>query len=119
MKELVGKMKLQSSNLSGKMTVKVDLFDNTKIAHVFIFLFKNVGQNLESKISNVSASFEYFFNKSDFVIETKVVSINELKDVFYCLKSNKSPRYDDISFNVIKKCFDSLCDGLCNSFQVV
>ena len=36
-------------------------------------------------------------------METKPLSINELKDSFYSLKSNKSPGYDDISYNIIKK----------------
>ena len=40
------------------------------------------------------------------------LSMNELKDAFFSLKINKSPGYDDISFNVIKKCFSSLCEPL-------
>ena len=40
MKELIGKVKLKSSNLPRKITVnKVDLFDETKIAHEFNFFF--------------------------------------------------------------------------------
>ena len=38
--------------------------------------------------------------------------MNELKDAFKSLKSNKSPGYDDISFNVVKKFFGSLCEPL-------
>ena len=38
--------------------------------------------------------------------------MNELKDAFFSLKINKSPGYDDISFNVLKKCFSSLCEPL-------
>ena len=45
-------------------------------------------------------------------METKQLSINELKDAFFSLKINKSPGYDDISFNVLKKCFSSLCEPL-------
>ena len=45
-------------------------------------------------------------------METKPLSVNELKDVFYSLESNKSLGYDDISYNVIKKCFESLCEIL-------
>ena len=38
MKELIGKVKLKSSNLPRKITVnKVDLFDQTKIVHEFNF----------------------------------------------------------------------------------
>ena len=38
--------------------------------------------------------------------------MNELKDTFFSLKIDKSPRYDDISFNALKKCFSSLCEPL-------
>ena len=111
--ELIGKMTLKSSNLPGKMTVnKVELFDKKKIAHEFNSFFTNIGKNLARKIPNASSSFEYFVNKSDFVMETKPLSMSELKDAFYSLKSNKSPGYDDISYNVIKKCFGSLCEPL-------
>ena len=34
--------------------------------------------------------------------------MNELEDAFYFLKSNKNPGYDNISYNVIRKCFNSL-----------
>ena len=45
-------------------------------------------------------------------METKQLSMNELKDAFFSLKINKSPGYNDISFNVSKKCFSSLCEPL-------
>ena len=119
MKELIGKVTLKSSNLPQKITVsKVDLFYQTKIMHEFNFFFTNVGKNLVSKVTNTSNPFEYFVNKSDFVMETKPLSMNELKDAFYSLKSNKSQGYDDISCNVIKKCFRSLCNPLKYSFNL-
>ena len=102
MKELIGKMTIKSSNLPRKITVnKVDLFDQTKIAHEFNSFFTNIGKNLANKIPNASTPFEYFVNKPDFVIETKPLSMNELKDAFYSLKGNKRPGYDDIRYNVI------------------
>ena len=45
-------------------------------------------------------------------MEIKQLSMNELKDAFFSLKINKSPGYDDISFNVLRKCFSSLCEPL-------
>ena len=45
-------------------------------------------------------------------METKPLSMNELKDAFCSLKSNKSPGYDGISYNVSKKCFVSLHEPL-------
>ena len=37
---------------------------------------------------------------------------NELTDAFFSLKLNKSPGYDEISFNVVKKYFSELCKSL-------
>ena len=100
--ELIGKVRLKSSNLPQKITdKKVDLFDQTEIAHEFNSFFTNIGKNLANKIPNASTPFEYFVNKPDFVIETKPLSMNELKDAFYSLKSNTSPGYHDIGYNVI------------------
>ena len=76
MKELIRKMTLKSSNLPRKITVnKIDLFDQTKIAHEFNSFFTNIEKNLASKIPNASTLFEYFVNKSDFVMETKPLTI--------------------------------------------
>ena len=112
-KELIGKITLKSPNLPPKITVnKVDLFEQTKIVHKFNSFFTNIGKNLASKIPNAPTPFECFVNKSDFVMETKTLSMNELKDAFYSLKGNKSPGSDDISYNAIKKCFGSLCEPL-------
>ena len=110
MQEPTGKVTLNSSNLPRKITVnKADLFDETKMVHEFNSFFKNVGKNLANKTPNAPISFEYFVYKSDFVMETKALLMNELKNAFYSLKINKSPGYDGISCNIIKKCFDSFC----------
>ena len=106
-------------NLPRKIAInKDDLFDQTKIAHEFNSFFTNIGKNLASKIPNASTPFEYFVNKSDFVMETKPLSMNELKDAFYSLKSNKSSGNDDISYNAIKKCFGGLCEPLRYLFNI-
>ena len=113
MKELVRKIKLKSSNLPRIITVnKVDIFDELKIANEFNTFFLNIGSKLASKIPNASTAFETHINKPDSIMKTKRLSMNELKDVFFSLKINKSPGYDDISFNVLKKCFSSLCEPL-------
>ena len=110
-------MTLKSSNFPRKITVnKVGLFDQKKIAHEFNSFFTNIGKKLASKIPNASSPFKSFVNKSElsktFIVETKPVSMNELKDAFHSLKSSKSPVYDDIIYNVIiKNCFWSFSDG--------
>ena len=80
MKELIGKVTLKSSNLSRKITVyKVDLFGETKIAHELNSFFINVGKTWQVK-------FKMFYPIRTlycFVMETKPLSINELKDAFF------------------------------------
>ena len=45
-------------------------------------------------------------------MEPEQLLMNELKDAFFSLKIDKSSGYDDISFNVLKKCFSSFCEPL-------
>ena len=42
-------------------------------------------------------------------METKPLSISELKDAFFSLKINKNTGHDDISYNVVSKSFGELC----------
>ena len=113
MKDLIEKIKLKSSNLPRRITVKdVHIFDERKIAKELNAFFTNIGSKLAIKISNVSTTFESYINKSHSIMETKHLSMNELKDTFFSLKINKSPAYDDISFNVLNKCFSSLWEPL-------
>ena len=119
MKELMGKIKLKSSNLPRRITVnEVDIFDKRKIANEFNTFFTNIGSKLASKIQNASRTFESYINKPDSIMKTKQLSMNELKDAFFSLKINKSPGYDDISFNVVKKCFSSLCEPMKYMFNL-
>ena len=55
MKELIGRVTLTSLNIPRKITFnKIDLFDETKVAHEFNFFFTNTGKSVASKIPNVS-----------------------------------------------------------------
>ena len=87
MKELIGKVTLKSSNLPRKIAVnKVNLFDETEIAHEFNSFFTNVRKILASEILNAFTTFEYVVNRSDFVMETIAHSLNELKNAYLSLK---------------------------------
>ena len=100
MKELIGKVRLKSSNLPRRITVnEADTFDERKIANEFNAFFTNIGS-------------KSYINKPEPIMETKQLSMNELKDAFFSLKINKSLGYDDISFNVLKNCLSSLCEPL-------
>ena len=113
MKELIGKIKLKSSNLPRRITVNdVDIFDERKIANEFNGFFTNIESKLASKIPNASTTFESYLNYILLWKQSNSRWMNELKDAFFSLKINESPGYDDISFNVLKKCFSSLCEPL-------
>ena len=89
MKELVGKIKLKSSNLPRRITVnKVDIFDERKIANEFNAFFTNIGSKLASKIPNASTTFESYISKPDSIMEAKQLSMHELKDAFFFMKIN-------------------------------
>ena len=59
-----------------------------------------------------------YIKKHDTTQPEKVISVNELKDAFFSLKINKSTGYDDISFNVVKKCFGVLHKPLLHIFNL-
>ena len=40
------------------------------------------------------------------------IIVNELKDAFFSIKTNKFPGHNEINFNVTRKCFGELCEPL-------
>ena len=56
--------------------------------------------------------FNSYKTKVNTSMESQPLSINELKDVFFSLNINKSAGHEVVSFNVMKKCFDELCEPL-------
>ena len=109
MKYMIGKSKLNSTNLPSQLTIsKADVYNKPEIADVFNDFFKNVGQKLASQIPKSSKTFEIYINKVNVIMDSKPLLINELKDAFFSLKINKSSGFDDFSFNIIKKCFGVL-----------
>ena len=51
-------------------------------------------------------------------MDSKFLLINELKEAFFSLTINKSSGVDNLSFNIIKKCFRVLCKPAINLFQL-
>ena len=45
-------------------------------------------------------------------MEKNSLSTYELKEAFFSLKTNKSPRYDEINFKVVKKSFEEINEPL-------
>ena len=118
MKDIIGKSKIKSTDLQRKLTInKVDVYNKPEIAVAFNDFFTNICQKLASQIPKSSKTFETYMNKVNVLMDTKPLSIKELKDAFFSLKINKSSGVDDVSFNIMKKCFGVLCEPLTYLFQ--
>ena len=56
--------------------------------------------------------FTSFLNQTQSLMIKNSLSINELKEAFFSLKANKISGYDDINFNVVKKCSGEINEPL-------
>ena len=56
--------------------------------------------------------FTSFLNQTQSLMTKNSLSINELKEAFFSLKANKISGYDDINFNVVKKCSGEINEPL-------
>ena len=92
--------------------------ETESIAESFDKYFTKIGPNLVKDIVTSSKSFNEYIKKRGTTQPEKVISVNELRNVFFSLKINKSAGYDDISFNVVKKCFGVLHKPLLHMFNL-
>ena len=116
MKEIIGKAKLlHTSHLPQKITVsKINLSDKAKVASELNKFFANKGIELASKIPAAKTTFETYVETVNSTMDSNPLSINELKDAFFFLKTNQSPGYDKI----VKNCFVELYDPLKFIFEI-
>ena len=116
MKEIIGKAKLlHTSHLPQKITVsKINLSDKAKVASKLNKFFANKGIELASKIPAAKTTFETYVETVNSTMDSNPLSINELKDAFFFLKTNQSPGYDKI----VKNCFVELYDPLKFIFEI-
>ena len=88
------------------------------IAKHFNTFFTEIGPRLAKKIETPAKTFETYLQKWNTIQPKNPLTINELKDAFFSLQTNKSPGHDGISFNVIKNCFGLLSTPLLNIFNL-
>ena len=101
-KEAIGKEKYKQQNLPKKILVdKIRITATESIAESINKCFTRVGPKLAKDIGTSTKSFNEYIKKHGTTQPEKVISVNELKDVFFSLKIIKSAGYDDISFNVV------------------
>ena len=88
------------------------------IAENFNKYFTQIGTNLAKNIGTSTRSFNEYIKKHGITQPEKVISVNEFKDAYFSLKKTKGAGYDDISFNVVKKCFGVLHQPLLRTFNL-
>ena len=109
MKDIIGKSKIKSTNLLRKLIInKVNVYNKPEIADAFNDFFTNIGQKLASQIPKSSKTFEAYISKVNVIMDSKLLSINELKDVFFWLKINKSSGVNNVRFNIIENALGAL-----------
>ena len=108
-KEDIGEEKIKQQNFPQKICIGNKEIKNFKIiTEHFNKFFTEIGPSLAKVIDLSSVTFENYLKNVHTDQPEHNLRINELKDAFFSLKLNKSPGYDEINFNVIKKCFGSL-----------
>ena len=97
MKDIIGKSKIKLKDLPRKLKInKMDVFNKSEKADSFKDFFTNIGQKLASQIPKSSKRFETHINEVNAIMDSKSLSINELKDAFFSLKINKSSGVDNV-----------------------
>ena len=118
-KEALGKEKCNQHRFPMKILVDRKSITNIpSVAKNFNKSFNEIGPNLANKINPPRKHFHEYLKEYHTCQPENVISVNELKDAFFSLKINKSSGYDDISFNVVKKCFGVLYKPLLHIFNL-
>ena len=69
-------------------------------------------------VGTSTKSLNGYINKHGNTQLEKAISVNKFRNAFFSLKVNKSAGLDDISFNVVKKCFGVLHKPLLHIFNL-
>ena len=99
------------------MEVK-EITDIKSIAKNFNRYFTEIRPTLTKKVDSSSVNFHKYLQACNITQPEKDLTVNELKDAFFSLKLNKSPGYDEVGFNVVKKCFVNFHKLLLHLFNV-
>ena len=116
---MIGQAKCNKKILPRKIVTENKVVTYTEvIAKHFNTFFTEIGPRLAKKIETPAKTFETYLQKWNTIQPENPLTVNELKDAFFSLQTNKSLGHDGISFNVIKNCFGPLSNPLLNIFNL-
>ena len=92
------------------LTNNIEINEKKQISNKANNFFTDIGPELLKEIPEPARSFESYVPKSNTIIPTRPVSVNELKNDFFSIKTNNCPEYDEVNFNAIRSCFDEFCE---------
>ena len=119
MKEIIGKSKVFHQNLPHNLKIKKkSITDKKIIADKFNEFFINIGSNLAAKIPPSNMNFDSYLPHVCTIFAEKYITEEELKRAFFSLKPNKTPGYDNINVNVVKKIYEELKTPLMHIFNL-
>ena len=90
----------------------IEINEEKRIANEFNDFSIDIGAELAKEITRPGKSFESYVPKSNTTMSTGPISVNELKNAFFSIKTNKCPGHDEINFIVTSSCFGELCKPL-------
>ena len=118
MKEIIGKSKVIHQNLPNNLKInKTSITDKKIIADKFNKFFINIGLNMAAKIPPSNMNFDSYLPHACTIFAVKSVTEEELKRTFFSIKPSKTPGYDNINVNVIKKIYEELKTSLMQIFN--
>ena len=100
------------------MINKKSITDKKIIADKFNEFFINIGSNLAAKIPPSNMNFDSYLPHVCTIFAEKSVTEEKLKRAFFWLKPNKTPGYDNINVNIVKKISKELQTPLMRSFNL-
>ena len=120
MKDIIAKSEVFHQNLLKKLRInKTSITDKKIIADIFNEFFINIGSNLAAIIPSSNMNFNSYLPHVSTIFAEKSVSEKELKRAFFSLKLNKTPSYDNINVNIIKKIYEELKTPLMHIFNLL
>ena len=119
MKEIIGKAKVFHQNLPNNLRInQTSITDKKIIADKFNEFFINIGSNLAAKIPPSNTNCNSYLPHICTIFAEKSVTEEELKRAFFSLKPKKTPGYDNINVNVVKKVYEELKSPLMQIFNL-